>query len=101
MLKDKEKRTIIYRTYAVTTGKIEVVARVQVEKVLRSVWQEISYIGSGRKYGTVEVQFLEITTDKLHLATPLKTEVVLLAVYLWRHASGHREENILLKVNVT
>lgn len=33
-----EKRTIIYRRYAVATRKIEVVSEVQVEKALRPVW---------------------------------------------------------------
>lgn len=63
MLKDKKERTIIHRIYAVATRIIEVVSEVQVEKTLRPVYQEISYLARGRKYGTVEVQFRERTTQ--------------------------------------
>lgn len=66
----------------------------QGEEVLKPVCQEISYLVSGRIYRTVEEQFREVATARLHSATLLKTEEVLLPVYLGRRASKITVVNI-------
>lgn len=101
MLKDKEESTIVFRTYAVATRKIEVVSEVQVEKALRPVWQAISYIARGRKYWTVEVKLWETATARLNSATPVKIEeIVLLSIYFGRCTTRVGVENIPPEVNV-
>lgn len=77
MLKDKKERTIANWTCTVATGKTETKSEAEAEKALRAIWQEISYLVRRRKYGTVEVQFLEITTNRLHSVTSLKVEEVM------------------------
>lgn len=52
-------------------------------------------------FGTVVVMFLELATTRLHLATSLKiNKVVLLPVYFGRRTSRVKVENILRDVNV-
>lgn len=47
-----------------------------------------------KEFRTVKVQFREVATARLHSATPLTTdEVVLLPVYIGRRASGVRIED--------
>lgn len=42
--------------YVVAARKFEVVSEAEVEKALRPVWLEISYLARERKHGTVEEQ---------------------------------------------
>lgn len=101
MLKERNERTIIYRPYSVETRRIEKMTVVRVEKALKPIWEGISYVARGKKYGTVKVRFREAATARLLSATPLRTnEMMLLPVYLGRRASRIREEDIPPKVDV-
>lgn len=100
MLKDKEERTIVYRIYTAATRKIEVMSEVQIEKNVEASLARDNLHCQGEKYGTVEVQFREIAAARLHSATPLQAEEVLLRpAYHGSHASRARVKNMLPEVN--
>lgn len=63
--------------------------------------QGIAYLNRKKKFGIVKVRFREVAIARVHSATPLKTEkVVLLLAYLGRRASRVSVEEFLPEVDI-
>uniref|UniRef100_A0A0L8H3A6 Uncharacterized protein n=1 Tax=Octopus bimaculoides TaxID=37653 RepID=A0A0L8H3A6_OCTBM len=97
-LNNIKERTILYKTFSIIEGKIDVMTTGQIEKVLRTIWHEIVYLPRGTKFGVVEVvkvRFKDAATTKKHAATTIKSEeVVLLPTYRGQRATRVRVEGI-------
>uniref|UniRef100_A0A0L8FKL1 CCHC-type domain-containing protein n=1 Tax=Octopus bimaculoides TaxID=37653 RepID=A0A0L8FKL1_OCTBM len=84
---DKILRTVVYRTQAVETCKIEMVTEEGIEECLGEIVNESMYINRGRKFGTVEMRFATIEKATKHATTILKTpKIALLPSYRERRS---------------
>uniref|UniRef100_A0A0L8HLS8 Uncharacterized protein n=1 Tax=Octopus bimaculoides TaxID=37653 RepID=A0A0L8HLS8_OCTBM len=82
LLLTEKKNPIIFKVYCKKGRKIERVSEERIEQGLKPISQDITYLASGKKFGTIEVHFKNIETAQVHSVKSLETEdIILIPIY--------------------
>ncbi|CAI9726939.1 EPM2A-interacting 1-like [Octopus vulgaris] len=99
-LTEEKKKIIIFKTFCLKALNIDKICDQKIEKCLKPIWQDITYLARGKKFGTIVVSFKNAETAQKHAIKSLESEdTMLIPIYIGMRTSKERIPRIPPGVN--